>query len=171
MTASPIGTYSLPRVSAETRERLSKEFDDYGPVMRAGRTLDLIQRENPELLEMATRWARDIGDSERMMQGFAMFYGLLRDAAGRRVEGGARDVLPRVSGETRDALVRLIDTRGSEAFVMEAVDHLERYNPELLQATHRVASQHPDYLAVIQGFALFYMALLVQLRGDVPQLH
>ena len=50
---------TLPRVAPLTRERIAREFDDRGPeVCRTEIALDL-EANNPEILDMATRCARD----------------------------------------------------------------------------------------------------------------
>jgi hypothetical protein len=68
---------SLPRVAGLTRERIAREFDDRGPdVCRTEITLDL-EANNPELLAMAARCARDVGDFARILTGFYVFYRLL----------------------------------------------------------------------------------------------
>jgi hypothetical protein len=68
---------ALPRVAGLTWERIAREFDDRGPeVCCTGITLDL-QENSPELLDMAARCARDVGDPVRIMRGFCMSYRLL----------------------------------------------------------------------------------------------
>jgi hypothetical protein len=68
---------TLPRVAPLTRERVAREFDDRGPeVCRTEIALDL-EANNPEILDMATRCARDVGEFTRVMTGFCMFYRLL----------------------------------------------------------------------------------------------
>jgi hypothetical protein len=83
------------RVAGVTRERIAREFDDRGPeVRRAEITLEL-DANNPELLDMATRCARDMGDFARTMAGFCMFYRLL--AAEARAGLGAMGDRPPLS--------------------------------------------------------------------------
>jgi hypothetical protein len=68
---------ALPRVAGLTWERIAREFDDRGPeVCCTEITLDL-QENSPELLDMAARCARDVGDPVRIMRGFCMSYRLL----------------------------------------------------------------------------------------------
>jgi hypothetical protein len=74
---------SLPCVVALTRERVAREFDDRGPeVCRTEITLDL-EANNPELLDMAARCARDVGNFARVMTGFCVFYRVLSAHASR----------------------------------------------------------------------------------------
>jgi hypothetical protein len=160
----------IPRVSAATRERVSREFDDLGPVACTAEVVQLLERSNPELLDMISRSARDIGRTAKTMVGFAMFYRLLTVESSSE---GAIDLnpLPRVAPETRDLLVTMIDERGAEALAMETIENLEQSNPELLQMAHSFASRHPDYLHVMQGFALLYKSLVLQLLADRKRAH
>lgn len=45
---------------------------------------------------------------------------------------------------------------------MNVIAELETQNPELLQVGHNFASMQPNYLPVMQGFALLYKSLLEQ---------
>ena len=158
---------SLPRVAALTRERVAREFDDRGPeVCRTEITLDL-EANNPELLDMAARCARDVGNFARVMTGFCMFYRVL-SAQARAGLGASSDpdkqrlsLLPRVSAATRAEIVRRIDTIGE----------LERANAELLLMAHNFAEDHPDYGGVMQGFALLYACLLAEATRERGVLH
>lgn len=162
---------SLPRVTVTTREHVSREFDERGPVAATARTVQLLAQGNPELLDMLNKCVRDIGDTEKTLAGFCMFYRLLL-VQSSSVNGGTElHPLPRVTPETRKLLVSKIDERGAEAFVMEAIESLERYNPELLQMAHLFAARHRDYLMVMQGFALLYQALALQLSFDWRRMH
>jgi len=160
---------SLPRVVSVTRERIAREFDDRGPeVCRAEITQDL-EANNPEILDMASRCARDVGDFARIMNGFCMFYRLLSaqaradlGAVEQAGEGPQLSVLPRVSPDTRSELVRRIDAYGSQEFTREVIAELETGNPELLQMGHNFAEDQRDYLGVMQGFALLYACLLAE---------
>jgi hypothetical protein len=157
----------LPRVGERTRERVSREFDNLGPDACVAEVLDELRRGNPELLDMASRCAADLGDPARLMGGFAMFYRLLvAEARLLRFES-----LPRVSAETRERVARQIDEQGAEAFTHEAVAGLERTNPELLRMAHVFSSQQKNYLATMQGFALLYTSLLAQAAADRTTLH
>src|SRR5258707_563908 len=112
---------ALPRVAEQTREKVAMEFDDAGPGVCVARISETLRNENPELLDMAAKCARDIGVPDRIMVGFCMFYRLLV------VESGAshhelpatvplQSGLPRVAPETRDSIVEQIDEQGPEAF-------------------------------------------------------
>jgi hypothetical protein len=168
---------SLPRVADVTRERIAREFDDRGPeACRTEITLDL-EANNPELLDMATRCARDVGDFARIMTGFCMFYRLLA-AEARAGLGTSRalgdrplSLLPRVSPGTRADIVKRIDSIGSRQFTHEAIVELERNNPELLLMSHNFAEDHNDYGGVMQGFALLYACLLTQATLERGVLH
>ncbi|MDB6091902.1 MAG: hypothetical protein JWN85_4686 [Gammaproteobacteria bacterium] len=169
---------SLPRVGGLTRERIAREFDDRGPeVCRTEITLDL-EANNPELLDMASRCARDVGDFTRIMTGFCMFYRLLtaeaRAALGPSANRGDRQqlsLLPRVAPATRADIVKRIDSIGSQEFTREAITELERNNPELLLMAHHFAEDQADYGGVIQGFALLYASLLAQAAQERGILH
>lgn len=161
---------TLPRVSERTREKVSKEFDDLGPEATAA-VVRFLEHGNPELLEMIAKCARDIGNPAKTLTGFAMFYRLLV-VESSSVKGGMElNPLPRVVPETRDLLVKRIDELGAEAFAMDSIAHLEQSNPELLQMAHGFASREPDYLHIMQGFALIYQSLLLQCRADRVRLH
>ena len=168
---------SLPCVAALTRERVAREFDDRGPeVCRTEITLDL-EANNPELLDMAARCARDVGNFARVMTGFCMFYRVL-SAQARAVLDASSDpdkqrlsLLPRVSAATRAEIVRRIDAIGSEEFTREAIGELERANTELLFMAHNFAEDHPDYGGGIQGFALLYACLLAEAIRERGILH
>jgi hypothetical protein len=168
---------SLPCVVALTRERVAREFDDRGPeVCRTEITLDL-EANNPELLDMAARCARDVGNFARVMTGFCMFYRVL-SAQVRADLGTPSDpdkqrlsLLPRVSAATRAEIVRRIDAVGSQEFTREAIGELERANAELLLMAHSFAEDHPDYGGVMQGFALLYACLLAGVTRERGVLH
>ena len=57
----------LPRVTEHTRERISREFDDLGPEACMAEIRADLQRHNPELLDMASRWAGDGGETKSLM--------------------------------------------------------------------------------------------------------
>jgi hypothetical protein len=169
---------SLPRVGGLTRERLARELDDRGPeVCRTEITLDL-EANNPELLDMAARCARDIGNFTRLMTGFCIFYRLLT-AEARAARGTSPDLgdkqqltlLPRVSPATRAAIVKRIDAIGSKEFTREAIAELEGNNPELLIMAHNFAEDQADYVGVMQGFALLYASLLAEAAQERGVLH
>ncbi|KTT58487.1 hypothetical protein NS383_24330, partial [Pseudomonas oryzihabitans] len=122
----------------------------------------------PELLDMATRCAADIGDSQKVMLGFAIFFRLL---VPRLPTSGNLSPLPAVSEETRARLVQEIDTQRTETFTMEAIAEFERSNPELLQMAHNFATRLRQYLLAMQGFALMYRALVLQCSDQRARLH
>jgi hypothetical protein len=169
---------SLPRVAALTRERVAREFDDRGPeVCRTEIALDL-EANNPEILDMATRCARDVGEFARVMTGFCMFYRLLTFEARAafaisHAPGDTRtlSLLPRVSAETRAQIVRRIDSLGSQGFTNEVITELERFNPELLLMSHNFAEDQADYGGVMQGFALLYACLSAEGAQERGVLH
>jgi hypothetical protein len=161
----------LPRVSAATRERVAREFDDLGPAACTAEVVATLAANNPELLDIAAKWARDVGPAEKTMAAFAMFCRLLiRESAS--LDGGAElHPLPRLAPETRDLIVRSIDEQGVETFTLQAVSQLEEANPELLQMAHAFAARHDDYLSLMQGFALIYQSLAMQLSADRRRSH
>jgi hypothetical protein len=169
---------SLPRVSALTREKVSREFDARGPdVCQAEITLDL-KTNNPELLEIAARCARDVGDTDRVMTRFCMFYRLLTAEARAALsslpavdERLRLSLLPKVSEQTRTGIVKRIDALGSAQFTREALAELERDNPELLVMAHGFAEEQRDYLGVMQGFALLYACLSAEAAQHRSSLH
>jgi hypothetical protein len=161
---------SLPRVTEAAREQVTREFDEIGPETCMAVISADLERNNPELLDMALRWARDVGNPTRVMMGFGMFYRLLSGKICADA-GPALSALPRVTPQTRDVIVSEIDAKGTEAFTTEAVEALERDNPELLQMAHNFAAAHSDYLGVMQGFAVIYRAMAVQAAQDKAVLH
>jgi hypothetical protein len=161
----------LPRVTELTRERLARELDDLGPAAVAAEATLHLREENPELLEMAKRCARDTGNAEKTMIGLSAFYRLLRLEAGSSAAHPAFAALPRVSPESRDVLVGQIDDDGAERFTSDAVEHMDEHNPELLQMAHNFAARYPAYLEVMQGFCLMYKALVIQSAADRNRLH
>jgi hypothetical protein len=160
----------LPRVTELTREFVSRQFDALGPEACLADITECLRKENPELLDMARKCAADVGDAPKIMVGFGMFYQLLV-SAWTGADRKAQHTLPRVTAETRDALVREIDQDGTEAFTFRAIEDLERKNPELMQMAHGFASRHEDYLRVMQGFALLYRSLDRQATTDRKHMH
>jgi hypothetical protein len=167
----------LPRVTALTRERIAREFDARGPEAVRREIESDLQANNPELLDIATRCARDLGDTSRVLTRFCMFYRLLTAetrtslSALTELELLQMNLLPRVSRETRASIVTRIDTLGSQQFTREAVAELERDNPELLTMANNFAEEHPDYLGVMEGFALLYASLSAQAAQLRTNLH
>jgi hypothetical protein len=169
---------TLPRVEEFTREQITREFDDLGPDACIAEISSHLRDNNPEWLSMAAKCAADVGDSQRIMAGFCMFYRLLiaqlapshplTPASG--VHAGLNP-LPRVTETTRAAIVAEIDRRGTHAFIRDAIQELEDGNPELLQMAHYFASEQEDYPLIMQGFALLYNALLIQSWTDRLSVH
>lgn len=166
-----IPMHILPRVTERIREQVAREFDDLGPEMCVAEITHSLEAANPELLEMAGKWAHDIGEPGKLMTGFGMFYRLLTAQSAADLGHSTLSPLPRVTPHARDTVVGEIDQSGPEAFTIEAIEELDRTNPELLQMAHFFASQQQDYLKVMQGFALFYRSLLVQSAADRSLLH
>jgi hypothetical protein len=156
----------LPRVTELTRERIAREFDDLGPDVCMTDIQKDLDRHNPELLDMAIKWAREGENAETLMRAFGMFYRLLAAETLAPFGSGALSPLPQVSAETRDYIIAHIDRVGGERFAHEAIGKLEDTNPELFQMAHGFASQREDYLRTMQGFALLHEALLIQSRID-----
>jgi hypothetical protein len=162
---------TLPRVTELTRERISREFDNLGPDACMAEIKADLRQHNPELLDMASRWARDSGETKSLMTVFGMFYRLLAAEARAPLGPSVLTPLPRVSAEVRVAIVERIDRTGDKTFTREALDNLEAHNPELLQMAHGYASRHPDYGRTMQGFALLHEALLIQSQRDRANRH
>ena len=161
----------LPLVTPLIRERIAREFDDRGPDACMIEIEDDLRRYNPELFDMIARCAHSLGDYRRIMVGFGMFYRLLLAPASPGDERSRLSPLPRVTPQTREMIVRLIDDKGAETFTMDVIAELEANNPELLQMAHGFASRQTEYLSVMQGFALLYKSLIDQLRADRTLLH
>ncbi len=162
----------LPRVTALTSERLSREFDALGPEACVAELTHLLEDTNPEVLDMMSRCAKDVGDSAQAMVGFAMFYRLL--VAEARAMGGLPEgfhYLARVTEETRALVVKEIDDKGEEGFTIAACDQLSDENPELLRMAYSFASRRRDYLPLIKGFCLIYRAIALQSAVERELLH
>lgn len=157
----------LPRVSPSTRELTSREFDDIGPAASVSQIVEDLQRNNPELLHMASQWVNDLDDRERVMTAFSMFYRLLTVEVGAPGGDSGLSPLPRVSDEARIMIVERIDSEGEEAFSLNAMGEMDRSNPELLQMADYFASDRADYAQVMRGFALLYATL--QLQSDLDR--
>jgi hypothetical protein len=168
---------SLPRVSELTRERVAREFDARGPDVCRSEILKDLEVGNPELLDMATRCAHDVGEFARTMTGFCMFYRVLTvEARAALVAANNRGapqfaLLPRVSPATRMDIVRRIDAIGAQEFTRLALSECERSNPELLIMWHNFAEGHIDYIRVMQGFALLYASLSAEVARERGALH
>ena len=109
----------LPRVTELTWERISREFDEFGPDACVAEIETDLREHNPELLDMAARWARGSGETRSLMTAFGMFYKLLASEARAPLDSGTLYLLPRVSPEVRDAIVERIDRTDSETFTHE----------------------------------------------------
>ena len=158
----------LPRVTEKARELLAREFDARGPDVCMVEIVQHLEQHNPELLDMAAKWAADVGNPAKAMLGFGMFYRLLIPTPPGT---GMLSPLPRVSEETRALLVREINEKGPGDFTLDALRELEERNPELLQMAHNFASGLGNYLQAMQGFALVYKALVMQSRAERARLH
>src|ERR1700744_3776107 len=89
----------LPRVTELTRERISREFDDLGPDACMAEIKADLRQHNPELLDMALRWAGNGSEAQSLMTAFGMFYRLLTAEALAPLGSTALNPLPRVSIE------------------------------------------------------------------------
>lgn len=69
----------LPRVSANTRDEIVRQIDDLGSEDFTMTVIAHMERNNPELLQMAHRFASNQADYLLVMQGFALFYKSLVD--------------------------------------------------------------------------------------------
>jgi hypothetical protein len=161
----------LPRVTEKARERVAREFDTRGPEACMAEIIGHLQRHNPELLNMAARCAADLGNPEKAMVGFGIFYRLLIEQFPASAAAADLAPLPRVGARTRALLVAEIDEMGAAAFTRDAIAELEQGNPELLQMAHNFASGLGDYLHAMQGFALLYRSLIVQSAQERTRLH
>ena len=169
---------TLPRVSESTREQIAREFDDLGPDACVADITTYLNEHNPEWLSMATKCARDSSDPNRILSGFCMFYRLLTaqvllDCPPTEVTDmlSALNPLPRITAQTRAAIVAAIDENSVAIFINDAILELENTNPELLQMAHYFASAQANYAATMQGFALLYTALLLQSGADRRLVH
>jgi hypothetical protein len=157
----------LPRVTEKTRELIAREFDARGPDVCMTEIIEHLRLHNPELLDMAAKWAASCGNPAKAMLGFGMFYRLLIPAPPGT---GVLIPLPRVSEETRARLVREIDREGPADFTLKTIAELEERNPELLQTADNFASELGNYLQAMQGFALVYRSLVMQSRAEQGRL-
>jgi hypothetical protein len=156
----------LPRVTDPTRERISREFDNLGPDVCMADIRKDLDRHNPQLLDMAVKWAGEGKEGKKLFTAFGMFYRLLAAEASARLGSEALSPLPQVSSETRDRIIARMSQIGDEQFCREAIGSLEAANPELLQMAHGFAAGRPDYARTMQGFALLHEALLIQSQSD-----
>jgi hypothetical protein len=161
----------LPRVTERARELVAREFDTRGPDVCMAEIVEHLERDNPELLDMAAKCAADLGSPAKLLFGFSMFYRLLVGQLPKPAGVSILHQLPRVSPKTRALLVAEIDEKGSEGFTRDAIVELEGSNPQLLQLAHNFASDLDDYLQAMQGFALLYRSLVVQSAAERITLH
>lgn len=161
----------IARITEATRERIAEEFDTRGPEVCMAEILTDLKRNNPELLDIASRCAASLGNAPRAMQAFGMFYRLITHPWPPADAPCTLSPLPRVTPETRDRLVAAIDRDGSEAFVLGIIAQLERENPDLLRALYSLASQLPDPFKLTQGLALFYQAVAMEAAGSRAASH
>lgn len=66
--------HALPCVTAETRKALVREIDANGSEVFTFRAIEDLERNNPELMQMAHGFASRHGDYLPLMQGFALLY-------------------------------------------------------------------------------------------------
>src|ERR1700744_1988941 len=156
----------MPRVTDPTRERISREFDSLGPDVCIADIRRDLDRHNPQLLDMAVKWAGDGKEGKKLFTAFGMFYRLLAAEASALLKSNALSPLPPVSSETRARIIARTAGIGDEQFCREAIGNLEAANPELLQMAHGFASARPDYARAMQGFSLLHEALLIQSQSD-----
>ena len=164
----------LPHVTEKARELVAREFDTRGPDVCVEEIIEHLEKDNPELSNMAAKCAADLGSPASAMMGFAMFYRLLTVRLPTPAAAGAAPMLtplPRVSAKTRAMLVAEIDQNGAEVFTRAAIAELEEGNPELLQMAHGFASASGNYLLAMQGFALLYRSLVLQSAVERFRLH
>src|SRR4051812_41970064 len=117
----------LPRVVEHTRERVSREFDSLGPDACVFEISENLRANNPELLDIAMKCARDVGDPAGVMVGFGMFYRLLLAQSSAALSPAAQpgeartlDALPRVTSQTRALVLKHIERRGGDGVTREA---------------------------------------------------
>jgi hypothetical protein len=158
----------LPRVTEKARELIAREFDARGPGVCMREIVEHLERHNPELLDMAGKWAADLANPSKAMLAFGIFYRLLIPMPPGT---GMLSSLPRVSDATRALLGLEIDEKGPGLFTLDSIAELESGNPELLQAAHNFASGLGDYLQAMQGFALMHRALVIEATAERAKLH
>lgn len=169
---------TLPRVAESTRERVAREFDEFGPDECIADITAHLRESNPEWLYMAAKCAGDFADPKRILGGFCMFYRLLiaqisPDRPLSQAPGmpALLNPLPRVTEQSRAAILAAIDSRSPASFVNDAIQQLESGNPELLQMAHFFAAAQANYSRTMQGFALLYAALAIQANTDRLSVH
>ncbi len=152
---------ALPPVDEIFWERVAREFDDAGPKACVAAILDELLTDNPHYLEMATRYARECRDPDRVLTGFAMFYRIIALAA--RARGRT---VPRITNDTLDTITALVGEFGEERFTFLATEMLHSENPYLLQMADSFASPADNHSVIMQGFVLLYKSLAAQAVTD-----
>jgi hypothetical protein len=67
--------------------------------------------------------------------------------------------LPRVGEKAREMVARVFDDRGPDARMREIIEHLKRYNPELLDMAAKCAGDLRNSAKAMLGFGMFYRLL------------
>lgn len=77
--------HPLPRVTADARSAVVREIDASGTEAFTTAAVDLLEKTNPEMLQLANYFASHHKDYLRVMQGFALLYRslLVQSAADR----------------------------------------------------------------------------------------
>jgi hypothetical protein len=87
----------LPHVTERARELVAREFDARGPAVCMIEIIEHLKKTNPELLDMADKWAANLGNPAKAMLGFGIFYRLHSGAPRHRSSD------PAAARERRDA--------------------------------------------------------------------
>jgi hypothetical protein len=69
-------------------------------------------------------------------------------------------LLPRVTEKARELVAREFDARGPDVCMTEIIEHLERYNPELLDMAAKCAGDLGNPAKAMLGFSMFYRLLI-----------
>src|SRR6202051_2228212 len=146
----------MPRVTDPTRERISRECDNLGPEVCMADIRKDLDRHNPQLLDMAVKWAGEGKEGKKLFTAFGMFYRLLVAEASAPLGSEALCPLPQVSSETRDLILARISRIGDEQFCREAIGNLEAANPELLQMAHGFAAGGSAFARTMAGFGFLH---------------
>lgn len=152
---------TLPSVSDRHWERVARDFDDIGPEACVAEIMNEMRANNPRYLAIARRCARDTEDPTGTFTGFAKFYAVV--ALGAHEHGRA---VPRIASQTLDVIDTLVQEFGEDCFVTLATELLWRENASLAAMAHSFASPRPDYLTIMQGFAVLYNCLSMQGKID-----
>ena len=160
----------IPRVTEKAREPVARDFDACGRDVCMAEIVAHLERQNPEVLDMAAKCAADAGDPRKLLLGFGVFYRLIVQLPAQ-TSTATTITPPRVSAETRALLAAEVDEMGTEAFTVNAIAELQESNPELLQMAHNFAANLENYLHVMQGVALLYRSLLMQSQAERATLH